>query len=105
MIQDTVKAVIEAEKQAAEITKAASEEGKIIVANAEKEAEKLRISTVNEVKEERKKVVASAEEEGEKEYEKIILAGKAQAAKLSEGVKLDKAIEFIKEKISVYGNR
>lgn len=106
MITDTVNAILEAEKQAEEITSSASEEAKVIVSQAETEAEKIRLDAVEKVKKERTKVIESAVKEGDASYAKIVLAGKKQSDKIENGTALDKAADFIKEKVlTEYVNR
>ena len=99
MIQDTVNDILLAEQEADKITADANEEAKRIVTTAEENAAKLRAETVRSVKEERKKVVESAEQEGNAQYEQILLAGKKRADALRQGTDVDKAAEFIKNKV------
>ncbi|MBR1746697.1 MAG: hypothetical protein IJ735_00625 [Clostridia bacterium] len=99
MIQDTVNEILQAEAEAERITAEANEEAKRVVTVAEENATKLRAETVKSVKEERKKVAESAEKEGDAQYEKILLAGKAKADDLREHTDVNKAAEFIKNKV------
>ena len=61
---------------------------------------------MEKVKKERANVIESALKEGNDSYEKILLAGKQQSDKIENGTALNKAVDFIKEKVlSEYVNR
>jgi vacuolar-type H+-ATPase subunit H len=106
MINDTLDAIIAAEKQADELTAKAAEDARQAVASADEESARIRSETVKAVKSERKKVIESAEDDGKTQCDRIMASGKTVAEKLVKETDVDAAVNFIKEKVlSDYGNR
>lgn len=65
MVQDTIRAVREAEKEADQMKKDASEKGKVLIEEAKKEAEAMREQTLQKVKEKRLEAEQALAKEGE----------------------------------------
>jgi len=106
MITETVNAVLQAENEANTITAQAMEEAKRIVSDAQNTAEAIRKNTAARMKSDRKIVVAEAEKQGEEEFIKITEAGKQATDKLEKEISVEKAVEFIKNKVlSSYARR
>lgn len=99
MIEETVNAILKAEKEAKEMEDQAMSDAKAMVANASEEADKIRKNAVFKVKEERLKVVEQAESEGEKQADAILKIGIKTASTLAEKTNIEKAVEIIKEKV------
>lgn len=74
--------------------------------DADEEARRIRLETLKTVKEERRKVVEQAEKCGDEKADEIIAEGEKTAEKIVMQTPVDKAAEYIKEKVSArYGNR
>ncbi len=99
MITEILDEIRIAEAEAEEITKKAAEDAKQTVLHADEESRKIRLTTVKAVKEERRKVAETAAKEGGVQYAKIVASGKTAADKLVKETSVDKAAEFIKEKV------
>lgn len=99
MIHDTVNAILEAEKQADLDIAKATEDAKESILQAEKEAEKIRHDVVERMKIERKKTVEAAVADAEKQYNQILTSGKQNAQRLLSATDVQKAVDFIKEKV------
>ena len=95
-ILDEIRAV---EQEADELTKKAIEDARQTVLEADEECRKIRLTTIKAVKEERRKVVDNANKEGGAIYAKIVGDGKRAAEKLVKDTDVEKAVEFIKEKV------
>lgn len=65
MVQDTIRAVREAEKEADQMKKNASEKGKVLIEEAKKEAKEMKEQTLQKVKEKRSEAEQALAKEGE----------------------------------------
>ena len=92
MIEETIKKVIDAEKEAEEITKRALEDAKNTVSHADDEAIKVRNNAREKVKAERKQVVLQANADGDNEYSKILVAGEKECISLKQKTSTRKAV-------------
>ena len=99
MIEETLKAVLEAEEQAEEIVRQALEDAKETVAHADGEAEKIRKRAIEKVSEDRKRVVAQANIDADLQFNEVIKSESKKCAKLKKDTKQDDAVAFIKDKI------
>lgn len=92
MIEETIKKVIDAEKEAEEITKRALEDAKNTVSHADDEAIKVRSNAREKVKTERKQVVLQANADGDNEYSKILATGEKECISLKQKTSTRKAV-------------
>ena len=99
MINDILEEIRVAEKEAEEMMERAVEDAKLAVISADEESRNIPNMTVRAVKEERRKVVESAMKEGNTQYNKILFAGKQEADKIIRETEINKAVDFIKERI------
>ncbi|HQC55197.1 MAG TPA: hypothetical protein PKX91_05705 [Clostridia bacterium] len=106
MIEETLKAVLEAEDQAEEIVKQALEDAKETVAHADDEAEKIRTQAIEKVNSDRKSVVAQANSDANLQFDEIIKAESKKCTKLKKDTKKEDAISYINDKLfEKYGLR
>ena len=96
-MKEVINSILEAEKRADEITKAAVDKSNEILLIADEKAENLKIAAVNEIKETKKEILAAAEKKAGEEYDKIINEGKITARKLKDATvdKIDKSVDVV----------
>lgn len=99
MIEETLKAVLEAEAQADEIMQKALEDAKATVAHADTEAEKIRKDIREKVKADRKNVVIQANKDADIKFDEIIKNESIKCVELKKNTQKTEAVDMIKEKI------
>lgn len=97
MIEETLKKVIEAEKEAEEIIKKALEDAKNTVSYADDQAINIRNEARDKVKSERKQVVLQAKQDADEKYSVIITEGGKESASLKKNTSIKKASTKIAE--------